>query len=230
MRERNGKRPRRRLPEAADVYESMRHEMTQRPISAYARRVIRGEVPETLPLPFPPTEEEDAVAVVQETGPPTTESEEPIVAIVVVEGEALTCPECGRTFEKTSQLGAHRLKAHGVQGTSRAAQDRRAKAERPGIRTGPPYTCPDCGREFASASGLGRHRLIHGATSERAKAREQAPPPPPPVSSPSAPPEDVGARLMAALTGEQRVSVDYVTLARLAEWIEEGKRLAVALR
>jgi len=31
---------------------------------------------------------------------------------------ALTCPECGRTFDRPAALGAHRRRAHGVPGAS----------------------------------------------------------------------------------------------------------------
>ena len=33
-------------------------------------------------------------------------------------GEALTCPECGKTFSRAASLGAHRSRAHGVAGVS----------------------------------------------------------------------------------------------------------------
>ena len=37
----------------------------------------------------------------------------------------LTCPECGKTFTRAASLGAHRNRAHGVAGTSKARTSRR---------------------------------------------------------------------------------------------------------
>lgn len=34
------------------------------------------------------------------------------------DGGTLTCPECGKTFNRAASLGAHRSRAHGVRGAS----------------------------------------------------------------------------------------------------------------
>ena len=41
--------------------------------------------------------------------------------------QALTCPECGRTFTRAAALGAHRKAAHGVAGSSRQARSNRRR-------------------------------------------------------------------------------------------------------
>lgn len=46
---------------------------------------------------------------------------------------ALTCPECGRTFQRPAGLGAHRRIVHGVAGAKRT---RRATAKRATRKTG----------------------------------------------------------------------------------------------
>ena len=43
--------------------------------------------------------------------------------------QELTCPECGRVFTRAAALGAHRRRAHGVVGTSKA-RSRRSKTAR----------------------------------------------------------------------------------------------------
>jgi len=53
---------------------------------------------------------------------------------------SFTCPECGRTFTRAAALGAHRSRAHGVAGGSKAgARTRRTRrtqqAARPATRT-----------------------------------------------------------------------------------------------
>src|SRR5262245_66565201 len=42
------------------------------------------------------------------------------------EKDALTCPECGRTFARPAALGAHRKLKHGVAGASANAKRNRA--------------------------------------------------------------------------------------------------------
>lgn len=47
----------------------------------------------------------------------------------------LTCPECGRVFERVQGLATHRSRAHGKRGTSkeaRRARERTARANRDG--------------------------------------------------------------------------------------------------
>jgi hypothetical protein len=39
--------------------------------------------------------------------------------------DALTCPECGKTFTRAAALGAHRKMTHGVAGTSKNATGKR---------------------------------------------------------------------------------------------------------
>jgi uncharacterized C2H2 Zn-finger protein len=39
----------------------------------------------------------------------------------------LTCPECGKIFTRAASLGAHRNRAHGVAGTSKARSSRRRR-------------------------------------------------------------------------------------------------------
>ena len=73
----------------------------------------------------------------------------------------LVCPECGRSFSRAAALGAHRRRAHGVVGSSRAAQGgRRASAAatadgaaRRGARTRPAST-----GSSGSGSRAGRRR------------------------------------------------------------------------
>jgi hypothetical protein len=45
--------------------------------------------------------------------------------------DALTCPECGRTFTRPAALGAHRKLTHGVAGSSKNASGKRTKATAP---------------------------------------------------------------------------------------------------
>ena len=42
--------------------------------------------------------------------------------------DALTCPECGKTFTRAASLGAHRKMTHGVAGTSKNATSNRTNA------------------------------------------------------------------------------------------------------
>ena len=42
--------------------------------------------------------------------------------------DALTCPECGKTFTRAASLGAHRKMTHGVAGTSKNATSTRTNA------------------------------------------------------------------------------------------------------
>ena len=42
--------------------------------------------------------------------------------------DALTCPECGKTFTRAAALGAHRKMTHGVAGTSKNATGKRTNA------------------------------------------------------------------------------------------------------
>ena len=42
--------------------------------------------------------------------------------------DALTCPECGKTFTRAASLGAHRKMTHGVAGTSKNATGNRTNA------------------------------------------------------------------------------------------------------
>jgi hypothetical protein len=49
-------------------------------------------------------------------------------------GSTLTCPECGKPFTRAASLGAHRNRAHGVVGASKAAQ-RRSGSGRSGARS-----------------------------------------------------------------------------------------------
>jgi hypothetical protein len=56
----------------------------------------------------------------------------------------LTCPECGKTFTRPASLGAHRNRAHGVAGSSSAAQRGRrrgrVRSDATGRETGAPPT------------------------------------------------------------------------------------------
>ena len=74
---------------------------------------------------------------------------------------ALTCPECGRSFQRPQALGAHRRHAHGVAGErsrSRAQADNGAgrKREHAAARTA------------ASRTKVGRPRRV-GTTSSRTR-------------------------------------------------------------
>jgi hypothetical protein len=41
--------------------------------------------------------------------------------------DELVCPECGKTFTRAASLGAHRNRAHGVAGTSKASSSSRRR-------------------------------------------------------------------------------------------------------
>ena len=56
--------------------------------------------------------------------------------------DALTCPECGKTFTRAAALGAHRKMTHGVAGTSKNASRKRTNAT--------------VSRKRATTSGTGR--------------------------------------------------------------------------
>lgn len=58
----------------------------------------------------------------------------------------LTCPECGKTFDRAASLGAHRNRAHGVSGAS-------------GRRTSP-SSPTRASRTARSATGLDRDALL----------------------------------------------------------------------
>jgi uncharacterized C2H2 Zn-finger protein len=47
----------------------------------------------------------------------------------------LVCPECGKTFTRPASLGAHRNRAHGVAGSSKAVSTRGKRAARAGKRS-----------------------------------------------------------------------------------------------
>jgi len=49
--------------------------------------------------------------------------------------DALTCPECERTFTRAAALGAHRKLKHGVAGARATANAKRAASRRPARST-----------------------------------------------------------------------------------------------
>jgi hypothetical protein len=77
----------------------------------------------------------------------------------------LSCPECGQKFDShlPQVLGSHRLRVHGIAGSSKSAElDRRKKAATlpptpENIATNP-LLCPDCGFVAQYPGGLKLHR------------------------------------------------------------------------
>jgi hypothetical protein len=78
--------------------------------------------------------------------------------------QALTCPECGRTFTRAAALGAHRRAAHGVAGASRQARsNRRVRQAVSGANPKPASSAgrqPQSRRSGASSDGRGRTRSV----------------------------------------------------------------------
>jgi uncharacterized C2H2 Zn-finger protein len=77
------------------------------------------------------------------------------------------CPECSANFSKSSLLGAHRRKTHGILGTSPAARyAQRQKALEPPQLKGP-FPCEYCDFKAKDKGGLSNHqRAIHGDVSQ----------------------------------------------------------------
>jgi hypothetical protein len=79
--------------------------------------------------------------------------------------QALTCPECGRTFTRAAALGAHRRAAHGVAGaSSQARSNRRVRQAVSGANPKPASSAarrqPQSRRSGASSDGRGRTRSV----------------------------------------------------------------------
>ena len=69
--------------------------------------------------------------------------------------DALTCPECGKTFTRAAALGAHRKMTHGVAGTSKNATSKKATAKRTNATASRKRTTPTTtngGRPTTAAS------------------------------------------------------------------------------
>ena len=78
--------------------------------------------------------------------------------------DALTCPECGKTFTRAAALGAHRKMTHGVAGTSKNATGKRTNATASRKRR---TTTTGRGRSTTAAS----NGAAHGSTVTRSSAR-----------------------------------------------------------
>jgi hypothetical protein len=91
---------------------------------------------------------------------------EPAIAAAPVETPALpapdgvyVCPECGRSFAKTTGLGSHRKVVHGIAGKG-------GYVAAPGD-----FACPDCPQTFAKPRALSMHRFrVHGVQQEPRRA------------------------------------------------------------
>ena len=66
--------------------------------------------------------------------------------------DALTCPECGKTFTRAASLGAHRKMTHGVAGSSKNATSNRTNASASSKRR---TTSSSRGRSTAAAANGG---------------------------------------------------------------------------
>jgi uncharacterized C2H2 Zn-finger protein len=100
-------------------------------------------------------------------------------------GEALTCPECGKTFTRPASLGAHRNRAHGVAGAStRARRTRPSSDSRDGSttrrRAGAQTTLKQSTRTRSRASssdgsrrGINRDALLQALFPNGVPAREE---------------------------------------------------------
>jgi C2H2-type zinc finger len=85
--------------------------------------------------------------------------------------DSYVCPECGRSFSRPQALGAHRRRAHGVAGTSRAPADKKqpkaarapksgssSRARRRSTRRGSPSRSR--GSTTTQPTGMDRDRLL----------------------------------------------------------------------
>lgn len=72
----------------------------------------------------------------------------------------LVCPECGKTFTRPASLGAHRNRAHGVAGSSKAVSTRTGRATRAG--------------KTATRAGKGRAARPGGASTSGVRSKRVA--------------------------------------------------------
>ena len=86
-------------------------------------------------------------------------------------GDALTCPECGKTFTRPASLGAHRNRAHGVAGASTRrsrGRNRTHASRRPAGRTRSRASSPTGDRRR-----IDRDALLQTIFPDGVPAREQ---------------------------------------------------------
>ncbi len=82
--------------------------------------------------------------------------------------EAHKCPECERTFAYAKALGSHRLRVHGVPGSSAGATRKR---ELSATETSE-ITCPECSLPMKSKIELGKHlQRKHGVPGKSTQKR-----------------------------------------------------------
>lgn len=86
-------------------------------------------------------------------------------------GDALTCPECGKTFTRPASLGAHRNRAHGVAGTSAKRRRTRARAQAARRQTSRPRR--GAGSSSREGRRVNRDALLQTIFPNGVPAREQ---------------------------------------------------------
>jgi uncharacterized C2H2 Zn-finger protein len=87
--------------------------------------------------------------------------------------QTFTCPECGMTFTRAASLGAHRNRAHGVAGVSKArtsGRRRRVSAAANGRRRGAARA--QRGSSDGAAAGVNRDALLQALFPNGLPARE----------------------------------------------------------
>jgi hypothetical protein len=87
-------------------------------------------------------------------------------------GGEFTCPECGKSFTRAASLGAHRNRAHGVAGASKARTTRRRRVSvATNGRRRPATSTRQASRDGAGA-GVNRDALLQALFPNGLPARE----------------------------------------------------------
>jgi hypothetical protein len=123
-------------------------------------------------------------------------------------GDALICPECGRTFQRPAGLGAHRRTVHGVVGAKRTRQ---AIAKRATRKTG------TSARRTGGGSSANRPRSTQQSAERRLRTS--------PRSNADGAPKVDRDRLLKTLF-PNGLPAREETLRAATAWLDEAERLA----
>jgi len=126
-----------------------------------------------------------------------------------------TCPECGKEFATRQRLGAHRNRAHGVAGSSRASVRRTAATRSPGRGQA---TRRGRGPLTSAPASTGVRRQSASSSSRRAR--------PSAASTTSRRRRGVDRDALLNALFPTGLPANAALVAALGAWLEEGERLA----